>query len=63
MYSRSVSSFCVELSSCRVGGCRVGPPPRYRLLMNSQVFILDTLSVLNTFYTLCYTLFHFLRKI
>ena len=24
MYSRSVSSFCVELSSCRVGGCRVG---------------------------------------
>ena len=27
----SVSSFCVELSSCRVGGCRVGPPPsRYR---------------------------------
>ena len=27
MYSRSVSSFCVELSSCRVGGCRVGPPP------------------------------------
>ena len=27
MYSRSVSSFCVELSSCRVGGNRVGPPP------------------------------------
>ena len=27
MYSRSVSSFCVELSSCRVGGCRVEPPP------------------------------------
>ena len=27
MYSRSVSSFCIELSSCRVGGCRVGPPP------------------------------------
>ena len=22
MYSRSVSSFCVKLSSCRVGGCR-----------------------------------------
>ena len=27
MYSRSVSSFCVELSSCRDGGCRVGSPP------------------------------------
>ena len=27
MYSRSVTSFCVELSSYRVGGCRVGPPP------------------------------------
>ena len=27
MYSRSVTSFCVELSSCRVGGCRVEPPP------------------------------------
>ena len=27
MYSRSVLSFCVALSSCRVGGCRVGPPP------------------------------------
>ena len=27
MYSRSVSSFCVELSSSRVGGCIVGPPP------------------------------------
>ena len=27
MYSRSVSSFCIKLSSCRVGGCRVGPPP------------------------------------
>ena len=28
MYSRSVSSFCVELSSCRVGGCRLRPPPK-----------------------------------
>ena len=27
MYSRSESSFCVELSSGRVGGCRVGSPP------------------------------------
>ena len=27
MYSRSVSIFCVELSLCRVGGCRVEPPP------------------------------------
>ena len=31
MYSRSVSSFCVELSSCRVGGCRVGSPPILRI--------------------------------
>ena len=27
MYSRLVSSFCVELASCRVGGCRVGLHP------------------------------------
>ena len=35
MYSRSVSSFCVELSSCRVGGCRVGlHPPIAKFLAN-----------------------------
>ena len=27
MFSYSVSSFCVELSSCRVWGCRVGRHP------------------------------------
>ena len=36
MYSRSVSSFCVELSSCRVGGCGVEPPPGFQLEMKKS---------------------------
>ena len=36
MYSRSVSSFCVELSSCRVDGRRVRPPPKFRIKFNRK---------------------------
>ena len=39
MYSRSVSSFCVELSSCRVGGCRVGPSPELPCRWNHYIII------------------------
>ena len=33
------SSFCVELSSCRVGGCRVGPPPELPCRWNHYIII------------------------
>ena len=39
MYSRSVSSFYVELSSHRVGGCRVGPPPELPCRWNHYIII------------------------
>ena len=39
MCSRSVSSFCVELSSCIVGdGCTVGTPPN---IANLQMTIMS----------------------
>ena len=38
VYSHSVSSFCVELSSCRVGGCRVGLYPK-----NSDSYLMNVL--------------------
>ena len=37
MYSRSVSNFCVELSSCRVGGCRVGLYPTNENIPNLKL--------------------------
>ena len=39
MYSRSVSSFCVELSSCRFDGCRTATKISIKKSKNSDKFI------------------------
>ena len=46
VYSHSVSSFCIELSSCRVGGCRVGLHPGRTVSVHKNFSGTRLLSVL-----------------